>query len=34
MSGDKFTKEEMELMTMRQMEEHFEEEYIDMDVDD
>ena len=34
MSGDKYSKEEREFINMRQLEEHFEEDYVDMDMDD
>ena len=34
MSGEKYSKEELELINMRQMEEHFEEDYLEMDVED
>ena len=34
MSGHKYTSEEMELMNMRQIEANFEEEYLDMDVEE
>ena len=34
MSGDKYSKEEREFINMRQLEEHFEEDYVEMDMDD
>ena len=34
MSGGKLTKDEIELLNMRKLEQQFDEDYIEMDVED